>query len=68
MKPLIYGAAFGVGYYAAVFIIEHPYAVQLLDFAKDEAVRKAALKGLKGVEEATTTAEQTSEISQAVIK
>lgn len=67
MKPFLYGITFGVGYYLAVLVIEHPWSVSLLDFAKVQALKKAG-KGLKGLKEATSTAEQTSGIAQVVVK
>ena len=62
----MYGAAFGVGYYVAMFLIDHPWSSELVNFAKDEAVQKAARRGLK--ETATATAGQSNEIGQVVVK
>lgn len=53
MKPLLYGAAFGVGYHLAVLLIEHPWSASLLNYAKEEVAKKAFKKGLKSATTAT---------------
>ena len=62
-KPFLYGLTFGVGYYLAVTLIQHPWSMDLLDFARSETLKKAALKGAK---EASSAASQTPEVMTAV--
>ena len=63
MKPFLYGITFGLGYYAAVLILEHPWSLQLLDFARSEASKKMLTSGVK---EATSSAHQGTAVADEI--